>query len=149
MSAAIVLIPVLVRALLSPVFQDPTPVTVDLAAILAQLLALGGFASLSAALINAGKQFGLIKDGQAPTYSLVLNLIGLIVLVALRLFAPEADITGGDGILQTVSQILVYILALVAQLGISKTANTALKGTPVIGYSHSGEKAKAQAKLTS
>lgn len=144
MPALIALIPIsIARLAFIPLLQDPNPPTIDLPGLTGQLLTLGGYAALVAALINAGKKFGLIKDGQAPAYSLILNVIGLVVLALIRLFAPQTDITATDGVLETIAQVLIYALSLAAQLGITKTANVALRGAPVVGYSHSEEKEKA------
>ena len=59
--------------------------------LLPQFLALGGVAALVTALVNAGKQFGLVKDGQAPTAALLLNALGFAALLLLNVFAPDFD----------------------------------------------------------
>lgn len=109
----------------------------DLPGLLTQFISLAGFAALAAALINAGKAAGLVKDGQAANYSLLINLVGFIVLVLLRVFRPDADIKSVDSVVAVVSQILAYILGLILQFSSSKVANSGLRGLPVIGFSYS------------
>lgn len=101
-------------------------------------IALAGVASFVAALINAGKQAGIVKDGTAPDWSLGLNLVFFAAFIILRLFVPDIDIAGVDQLAANAADILVAILGFVAQLGASRVANAALRGTPVVGYSHSG-----------
>lgn len=105
--------------------------------LFALFVSLAGTGSLIAAIVNALKTFGVVADGQAPQWSLGLNLIGLVVLFAIGLFAPTADIQGLDGIAAQVAQILSLVLGLVVQLGGAKWAHGLLKGTPVVGKSFS------------
>ena len=107
--------------------------------LLPQFLALGGVATLATAIINALKQFGIVKDGQAPTASLLLNAAGFVALILLKVFSPDFDFASADATAASLSQILVLVLGLVGQLLVSKAAHTALKGTPVIGKSFSGK----------
>lgn len=116
----------------------------DLQTLLPQFMSLAGFAGLVAVLINAGKQFGIVKDGQAPTYSLLANLAGFAVLVLVRVFAPQVDPLQADTSIASIAQILVLALGLFAQLGSAKLVNNGVKGLPLIGYSHSRELEKAQ-----
>ncbi len=99
--------------------------------------ALAGVAAFLAAVINIGKAFGWVKDGLAPTWSTVLNLVAFVAFVVLRLFAPEIDIAGVDGAAAQLANTLVAILAFVGQLGVAKGTNAILRGAPVIGFSHS------------
>lgn len=109
---------------------------------LASLLSLGGFAALVTCIINAGKTFKVIPDGQAPAVSLFLNLSGLIALVTLQVYGKSDLVPVIDANVGSFSQALTLVLALVYQLYISRVAHTdALAGVPVIGTSHSGRKA--------
>lgn len=58
-------------------------------ALLVLFGSLGGVGALVAALVNVGKTVGLVKDGQAPTVSTGLNLVGLVVVFVLGVVAPE------------------------------------------------------------
>lgn len=111
--------------------------------LLMEFLALGGAAAVIAALVNIGKVVGL-GDGQAPKVSLVLNLIGFVALVALRVFVPQVDIGQVDTTAQGIAAVLVAVLGLATQLGLTRLFHEkALKGMPLIGKSHSQEKARA------
>lgn len=133
-----------IRLALASAIGPFAPIDFDLASLLPQFLALAGFAALAAAVINSLKAAGVVKDGQAPTYSLLINLAGFVALVLVKVFSPQTDINSADQTLETVAQILVLVLGLIGQFGASKVANNSLRGIPVIGYSHAGEKAKAQ-----
>lgn len=108
----------------------------DLQALAAQFALLAGFAALVAVVVNAGKQSGIVKDGQAPVYVLVLNVIGFVIFVAVHLFAPQVDVGAADSAIGQLAQILVLVLGLVGQLGVSKVSNLAVRGLPVIGFSY-------------
>lgn len=105
--------------------------------LFASFLALGGVAALVAILVNVGKQIGWVPDGSAPTAALGLNLVAFVAFVLLKIFAPEMDVAGLDAGAQQLATILVQVLAFVMQLGASRVANAAVRGTPIIGYSHS------------
>lgn len=109
----------------------------SLTQLLEGFVALAGVAALMAVLINAGKAIGLVKDGFAPTWSLLLNLIAFVAFVLTRIFVPELDIAGADATAAELANILTAILAFVAQLGVSKGANAIVRGQPVVGFSHS------------
>ncbi len=100
-------------------------------------VALVGVAALVAALINAGKQLGVVKDGTATSWSLYLNLFFFAVFVALKIFKPEVDISSLDQTAATIASVVVGILGIVVQMGASRVANAALRGAPIIGFSHS------------
>lgn len=110
-----------------------------LQSLFGQLMALGGFAALIAVVINVGKTFGWIKDGQAGTWSAGLNLAGLIGLLVAGIVAPEFDITGLDGNMAQVAEILSLIFALIVQIWVSKGTHSVFSsgGVPVIGKSFS------------
>lgn len=132
-----------IRLALASAIGPFAPIDFNLADLLPQFLALAGFAALAAAVVNALKAAGVVKDGQAPTYSILINGAGFLVLLLIRVFSPQTDINAADQTLETVAQILVLVLGLVGQLGVAKVANNSLRGIPVIGYSHAVEKNKA------
>lgn len=111
----------------------------DIQALVAQLVALAGFGALVAAVVNALKFFGIVKDGQAPAYTGALNLAGLVALFALKVFAPAADMANLDGIAGQIAQLLTVAFGLFVQLGGSKAAHEALKGAPLFGFSYSAK----------
>jgi hypothetical protein len=103
----------------------------------AQWAGLAGFAALIALLINVGKVAGVVKDGQAATWSAGLNLVGLVGLLALQVFKPEVDIAGVDSQVMGLVQVGVVMFTYVLQLLESKLTHIALKGIPVAGKSFS------------
>ena len=66
----------------------------DIVTVTGQFAALAGFGAVIALLVNIGKALGVVKDGQAQNFSLVLNLAGVAALVALRVFTPDLDVAG-------------------------------------------------------
>ena len=101
------------------------------------LLSLGGVGTLVAAIVNALKSAGVVKDGQAQTFVLGFNLLGLVVLFVLGIFAPSTDLSQLDSTAAQVAQLLTIVVGLVVQFGGSKLAHGAFKGIPVIGKSFS------------
>ena len=105
--------------------------------IFAAALALGGAAALIAALVNVGKQIGVVPDGKAPTASLLLNLVLFVGVALAGVFAPTLDLVKLDGIAGDLAQILTLAFGIATQFGLTKQIAEALKGAPVIGFSHS------------
>ena len=99
-------------------------------------MGLAGFAALIALLINIGKAAGWVKDGQAPIVSAGLNLLGLAGLFATKVFWPEVQIGVVDAQVSDFVQVGVVVFTYILQLLASKGANAAIKGVPVVGYSH-------------
>ncbi len=104
-----------------------------------QLMVLGGFAAMVAVIINVLKTFGVVKDGQAGTWSTGLNLAGLIGLFVAGIVAPEFDIPGLDANLAQIAEILSLIFAYIMQNWISKGTHSVFSSgqVPVIGKSYS------------
>lgn len=100
-------------------------------------VALAGVATLLAVIVNIGKALGWVKDGHAPTWAILLNLITFASFVLTRLFVPEIDIAGADATAAELANILSAVFAFVVQLGVSKGANAIVRGAPLVGYSHS------------
>lgn len=107
------------------------------------LLSLGGVGTLVAAIVNALKTSGVVKDGQAPTFVLGFNLLGLVILFLVGLFAPATDLTQLDSTAAQVAQLLTIVVGLLVQFGGSKLAHGTFKGVPVIGKSFSAAKPSA------
>lgn len=124
----------------APVFQDTVPPSLE--DLLVTLKNLGGVALLFTALINAGKQFGWITDGQAPAASLVLNAVALAGLVALQLTGKTSTVPAIDQNAGALATALNAVLALIFQLYVSRKGHEkVLAGMPLIGTSHSGREA--------
>ena len=99
---------------------------------------LAGVAAFVSALINVGKALNVVQDGQAPMYSLVLNVVGFAGFALLGVFAPTIEVAGINTAAGAIAQAALYILGLVLQLGTSRSAHeNILKGTKFIGTSHS------------
>lgn len=103
--------------------------------LVGEFLKLGGVASLIAALINVLKTFGIVKDGDAPKVSLLLNLVGLGGLLAANLL--NLNVAGLDATAALIATALLALVALLGQLGLTKVAHKILKwtGAPVVGKS--------------
>ncbi|MEM5774513.1 MAG: hypothetical protein AAGU05_05880, partial [Anaerolineaceae bacterium] len=63
----------------------------DFSDLLTQWSALVGLAALIAVLINLLKLAGLVKDGDAQTWSAALNLLGMAALFLLKVIRPKFD----------------------------------------------------------
>lgn len=112
-----------------------------LSALLALFVTLGGVAALVAVVINILKVFGIVKDGTAGNWSLVLNGVAFVVMVALGMFAkitPEQF----DAVAQQVATILIALLALLTQFGLTAKLHTVVAnaGIPLFGKSYSRAK---------
>jgi hypothetical protein len=110
-------------------------------ALVPVFMALAGWGSLVAILINLGKTIGLIKDGVAPKVNLVLNLAGFVVLAGLGLFnliTPEYF----DQVAGAVAAMLTAVIGLVTAYGAAAKTHGILSGAglPVIGKSYSAAK---------
>ena len=107
---------------------------------LAVLLAsMAGFGALVGVLINVGKYFHIVQDGDAPKWNLAFQIGGLVLLFILRTFLPDIDIKGVDATLAIVAQLATMVLGLLTSLGFAKLTHTVVKGMPLIGKSYSGE----------
>ena len=110
-----------------------------LMSLVEQLAVLGGFAALISVLINVLKTFGVVKDGQAGTWSAGLNLAGLIGLFVTGIVAPDFEVAGLDQNMAQIAEIFALIFAFVSQNWISKGTHSVFSAgqVPVIGRSFS------------
>ena len=97
---------------------------------------LVGFAAFVAAVVNVLKYFGVVADGDAPKVAAGLNLIGLIGLFLLEVFLPGTSIDAIDAQFGAVAVLVALLLSFVVQMGVSKLTHIAIKGVPLIGFSH-------------
>jgi hypothetical protein len=110
--------------------------------LLTTLESLGGVALFFTALNNLLKKFKWVKDGQASAWSLGLNTLALVGLVALQLtgkfdLVPIIDKDAG-----LLANAINAVLALAFQLYVSRKGHeNVLAGMPVIGKSYSGRRA--------
>ena len=91
-----------------------------------------GFAALVAVLVQLGKQYGLVADGDAGKWSAALNLLGGVVVYAVSKFVVGFDFIGADNVLGEVANILTAVFAFVAQVGGSKVFYLILKSAGVV-----------------
>lgn len=105
--------------------------------LLGQYEVLAGFAALVAALVNAGKVIGWVKDGQAGNIALLLNVIGFIAYALLVQF--KFDVEGLNLALAGVASVIVALLGMLGQFLITGVTHQALKksGVSVFGKSYS------------
>lgn len=101
--------------------------------LLAQWGAMAGFAALIAFVINGLKYFGVVQEGQAPTWSAGLNLAGLVMLLVLKVYAPSVDVGGLDEQVGQFVEVGVVVFGYVIQLLSSKLAHSVVRGVPGIG----------------
>lgn len=110
--------------------------------VLVEFAALVGFAAFVSLFVNALKVAGVVKDGTADKWVAGINMIGVLALVAVRLFVPDFDIIPVDNALKEIAVIGSYILGYVTMLLGSKITYVATKGLPLIGKSNSTDEAK-------
>jgi len=114
--------------------------------MLTQFMALGGIALFIATLVNVLKAFHVIQDGQAPTYSFVLNLGAFVIFSVVGWFKPGVEWAAIDSTLAAIANVAITIFKLATQVLISKLGHeNVLKTVPVLGFSYS---ARAAAKKT-
>jgi hypothetical protein len=109
----------------------------DMGSLLATFYSLAGVSAVIALLVNTLKVLGVVKDGSAPIWSAGFNLLALVLLFALGVINPGADLVQVDSFLAQAAQIGGALLALVAQLWGSRLTHAAVRGIPVVGMSYS------------
>ena len=109
--------------------------------VILQFSTLAGFGALLAALVNIGKQFGLISDGTAGRWFAGLSLAAIGALVYLKLFQPQIAVEFVDAQAAVLAQILLLVLGYVVQLGAGMTSHSIFAGLklPWVGKSYSGK----------
>ena len=108
----------------------------DLNSLVVFFGSLAGIGALIACLVNIGKTIGFIKDGEAPQYVILLNLLGMLVLFVIGLVKPAFNFQGLDAQAAQVATILMILFGLFWQIYSSKIVHDhILKGAPLIGTS--------------
>jgi len=118
-----------------PAAEEPLP----LDGYLAQFFGLAGVGGLVALAVNVGKSAGWIKDGQAPTYKTIINLVLFVAFVVLRIFKPDVDMAGLDGNAATLAEIGMLALGFVVQNFGSLAGHKSVRGAALIGKSYSAQ----------
>lgn len=104
----------------------------------ASIATLIGVATFIAAALNFAKSRGWLPDGQAPKWTLILNLFFFVVIAIVQLagfgnYVPIIDKAAG-----IVAQILALLTVAGTQLFLTRAVHVhALRGLPGIGFSHS------------
>jgi hypothetical protein len=108
-----------------------------------QLAGLVGWAALIALLVNVGKTFGWVKDDDGGLWATGGNIVGLIVLFALKIWKPGLDVGQADSVLAQIAQALgilfKLLLPLLLQMGVSLGTHKLAKALriPFAGKSYS------------
>ena len=97
--------------------------------ILAGLAGLGGFISV---LVNLLKSVGVVQDGTSEQWFGGINILAFIAVAVVYFLNVDVDWSNIDSWLQA----LASLIGLVIQLVGGKVAYNNLRGTPVVGYSH-------------
>ncbi len=108
----------------------------DLQLLLTYVLSLAGVAGLISVVIDVLKRFGLVKDGDAPTWTSGAQLLVLIAVWALKVFNPAFDVEGMDAQLAGFLAVFVPFLNFILDNFIGKLTHKALRGAYLIGTSH-------------
>ncbi len=137
---ALLVIPAVAHA--SSLHPQEVPPPSDLGNLETTLKSLAGVAALIAAIVNAGKSAGWIRDGQSGQWSAGLNLLALVGLFAAQMTGYTNLIPSIDSGAGQVAVILSAVIALGFQIFTSRIVhNNVLAGLPVVGKSHSGRQA--------
>jgi hypothetical protein len=108
----------------------------DIQMLLTYVLGLAGVAGLISVVIDVLKRFGLVKDGDAPTWQVGAQLIVLVVVYVLKVFAPAFDVDGVDVKLTEFLTAFVPFLNFILDNFIGKLTHKALRGAWLVGTSH-------------
>ncbi len=119
---------------------DPEPTAID---FLVKLLygitiTVPGFTALGVVLANLFKIPGWITDGNVQIFLNIFNVLAALVIVVLVSFFPDVDVPGLDVTLGKIAGTLTVLLPTFILLfkWLSPYFYRAIRGVPVIGYSH-------------
>ncbi len=105
--------------------------------VLVQWPSLVGVAALIAMLIDIGKSAGWLQDGVAPKWSAGLNLLGMVALIAFKIFKPMLAIEIIDAQAGIIASVLLVVSGYVLMIITSRQTHQSLAGVPFIGKSFS------------
>lgn len=111
--------------------------------VMVMFAGLVGFPAFVSVLVNVLKEFGLVKDGDAPKWVAGFNITGLVTLLIIVAVLPQFDVPNLDKSLLGLANFLTLILGFVVQMGTSKFSYKQIKGLPVVGKSNSADAEKA------
>jgi hypothetical protein len=117
--------------------QDLKFITDVIMLVLGKWEAFLGVVALITILVNVLKWAGVVKDGTASVWSMVLNGIGMVTFIVVKIVKPDTDLMILDTNMSLIAQVLSLLFTYVLQLGGSKLVHFILKGLPVIGKSFS------------
>ena len=143
--AAMLMLVLAPAAFAAPPFQTSSPVT-DPGALVQQLASLAGVMALITFLVNASKTFGWVPDGEAGTVQGGLSLLAMVGLWVLDVFRPNL-VTQVDSVAAILAQLGAYLITLVGAVLFGKLVHFAVRGLPLIGYSHTVEDARKLARF--
>jgi hypothetical protein len=110
--------------------------------LFAVFTSLTGAAMLVASLVNAGKKFGIVKDGQAGAWTMILNLLAFGGLAWAQMTGRMEIVFQLDSKAGILANLLTVIVGYVYQLYVSRlTHQQVLAGLPLVGVSFSARKA--------
>lgn len=105
--------------------------------VLVQWPSLIGVAALLAMLIDIGKSAGWVTDGVASKWSAGLNLLGMVALIAFKIFKPTLTIEALDAQAGVIASVLMVVSGYVLMIITSRQTHESLAGVPLIGKSFS------------
>ena len=111
--------------------------------VLVMFAGLAGFPAFVTVLVNVLKEFGIVKDGDAPKWVAGFNVTGLVALLVIVAIVPAFDVPNLDKSLMGLANFLTLVLGFVIQMGVSKFSYAQVKGLPVVGKSNSADAEKA------
>lgn len=102
-----------------------------------QLITIGVLSSFVMLLINVGKLAGIVKDGTAPTWNMVLSAIVLGGAIVFKVFNPDLLAETASETLNVVIEIAGVLFAFLGvQLPAAAKLYENVRGLPVVGYSN-------------
>ncbi len=107
--------------------------------IIGLFASMPGVSLLQSALVNIGKAFGIVTDGNAPRAYALLTLVLFGVLVYFQLFQHTVDLAALDSALGQIGTIAAFVGASVTSLIIGPQTHAALVrlDAPLVSTSHS------------
>ena len=96
-----------------------------------------GVAALIAMLIDIGKSAGWLQDGVAPKWSAGLNLLGMVILIAFKIFRPMLTIEIIYAQAGIIASVLLVVSGYVLMIITSRQTHQSLAAVPFIGKSFS------------
>jgi len=101
--------------------------------VLSIFTGLAGLGALISMLVNVGKTLGWVKDGMGDKVFKILNLVAFVAVAVVYIFVGDFEWSGVDSVFQLIATVLGFVVQSLA----GKATYVAVRGTPVIGYSHS------------